>query len=190
MFCRDSVIYLFNVKNGVNLKNLAIASGIILLSGMIHTPNTMAWLQFISYGILIFGMLIYVLASQPNLKKWFSFFYLVAFSMAIPVIYQSEMKSHVFFHITEAVATLALVGLFTYLLYHLFGGKDDLMDAIPFFVALLMDAAVIVWRWDESINYFVLVAISVTALLFLVGKLYIIIKDSNKGENDENPELL
>ncbi len=190
MFCRDSVIYLFNVKNGVNLQNLAIASGIILLSGMIHTPNTMTWLQFISYGILIFGMLIYVLASQPNLKKWFSFFYLVAFSMAIPVIYQSEMKSHVFFHITEAVATLALVGLFTYLLYHLFGGKDDLMDAIPFFVALLMDAAVIVWRWDESINYFVLVAISVTALLFLVGKLYIIIKDSNKGENDENPELL
>jgi membrane protein YdbS with pleckstrin-like domain len=64
------------------------------------------------------------------------------------------------------------------------------MDAIPFFVALLMDAAVIVWRWDESINYFVLVAISVTALLFLVGKLYIIIKDSNTGENDENPELL
>ncbi|MEE3402394.1 MAG: hypothetical protein VZR76_05265, partial [Candidatus Enteromonas sp.] len=101
MFCRDSVIYLFNVKNGVNLKNLAIASGILLLSGMIHTPNTMAWLQFISYGILIFGMLIYVLASQPNLTKWFSFFYLVAFSMAIPVIYQSEMKSHVFFHITE-----------------------------------------------------------------------------------------
>lgn len=190
MFCRDSIIYLFNVKNGVNLQNLAIASGILLLSGMIHTPNTMAWLQFISYGILIFGMLIHVLVSKPHLRKWFSFFYLVAFSMAIPVVYQSEMASRLWFHITEAVTAGTLVGLFTYMLYGLFGGKDDLMSPIPFLIALLLDAALIVWRWDESINLFVLVAISVTAVLFLAGKLYIIIKDSDKGENDENPELL
>ena len=187
MFCRDSMVYLFSTRGQVDFKNLSIASGIFLLSGMIHTPNTVAWLQFVSYGILIFGMLLYVLSSGPTIRKWFSFFYLVAFSMAIPVIYHSEMATHLWFHITESIAALTLVAFFTYLLRDLFGGESDLLKPIPFFVALLLDAAVIVWRWDESINYFVLVAISVTALLFLIGKLYIIIKDSEREEIDKNP---
>lgn len=176
IYCRDNIKALFKFNEDLDFQNLCSASGIILLSGMVHTEYTIPVIQFIAYGILILGILLEVIinhkSSQNKPLLWLSFVYLVCFSMAIPVMYRSFIEVNTLFHILEAFASFLLVGVFTCLLIKIFIGRDDLFR--PWAIALLvaLDVPLIVFRWEEEINYFVLIFLSLTVILFTIGFIY------------------
>lgn len=171
--CRDNIKYLFKPSNNISFNYLCIASGIILLSGMVHTEYTIPVIQFISYGILIIGILLKVILINNNSKNrlllWLSFSYLVAFSMAIPVMYHSLIDLSTLFHIIEATAVFVLVASFSVLLLMLFDDREDLFNIVPIILALVLDVPLIIMRWNEEINFFVLIFISLSAVLFAIG---------------------
>lgn len=171
--CRDNIKALFKPSENVNFKPLCIASGILLLSGMVHTEYTIPVMQFVAYGILIIGILLKVIENSKTSENkpllWLSFVYLVAFSMAIPVMYHSNIEHYKLFHVIEGISVFALVGLFTYLLVKIFDGKNDLFVVVPIVVAILLDVPLIIIRWNEEVNVFVLIFISLSTLLYVVG---------------------
>ena len=174
--CRKGIIGLFKYQDIYPFKDLCISSGILLVSGMVHSEYTISIIQFISYGILIIGILLKViLMHQESHNKpllWLSFVYLVCFSMAIPVMYYSLIKLHLLFHIIEAIGSLVLVFAFTYLMIRLFDDHDDLFLIWPIVIGLVVDIPLIILRWEEEINWFVLIFISLSLLLFLIGFIY------------------
>ena len=174
--CRPNIKALFKPNEDLRFDWLCISGGVLLLSGMVHTHNTVSGLQFVSYGIWILGILlkvIYIHSKNENkVLLWLSFAYLVAFSMAIPVMYHSAIEAHVFFHILEAVGSIALVGAFTFLLLRLFNDNGDLFPLWPIILAIVIDLPLIVLRWSEEINFFVLVFIALSTALYIVGFAY------------------
>ena len=70
--CKDSS----GSCNGIFGK-LAIAAGILLLGGMVHTEGTIPPIQFASYGMLLISMAIHTIQSVKEngnaLQKWLSF---------------------------------------------------------------------------------------------------------------------
>ena len=181
-YCRDNIKALFKFNEDLDYQNLCSASGIILLSGMVHTEYTIPVIQFISYGVLILGILFKVIINHSSSENkpllWLSFVYLVCFSMAIPVMYRSFIEVNTLFHVLEAFASFLLVGVFTCLLIKIFIGRDDLF--VPWAIALVvaLDVPLIVFRWEEEINYFVLIFLSLTVVLFIIGLIY---KNINKN---------
>ena len=171
--CRPSIKGLFKPSEDLRFDWLCIAGGVLLLSGMVHTHYTISGLQFASYGIWILGILLEVISIHSNNENkvllWLSFAYLVAFSMAIPVMYQSLIEAHVFFHILETVGSIALVGAFTYLLLRLFNDNGDLFPLWPIILAIVIDVPLIILRWNEEINFFVLIFIALSTALYIVG---------------------
>lgn len=186
--CRSSIKALFSMKEeiltNIPFKDLCISSGLLLLSGMVHTEYTYSVIQFISYGILIIGILLKVIMINSNSDNrtilWLSFIYLVCFSMAIPVMYHSSIELHVLFHVLEGITSFLLVGLFTYLLLLIFNNKDDLFIYIPIIIAVVLDTILIALRWNEEINYFVLIFIALSLFVFIAGKVVKAIKKTNK----------
>ena len=174
--CRKGIVGLFKKEAEYPFIDLCIASGILLLSGMVHSEYTISVIQFISYGILIIGILLKVILNQKESSNkgllWISFAYLVAFSMAIPVMYFSLIKLHLLFHIIEAVGSIALVSAFTYLFILLFRKQYDLLILWPLLLMIVIDAPLIILRWEEEINAFVLIFASLSLILFLVGLLF------------------
>lgn len=156
---------------------LSIAAGILLLGGMVHTHGTTAPVQFLSYGMILISMAIHtatmVKAYGNGLLRWLSFSYIVAFSMAIPVVYPTSIELSWLFIPLEIIVSAVLVILFTIMLRSHYCGKGIYsFIPLPFVIALLGDIAVIALRWTEEINFFVLIFITVTAVLFTLGKLY------------------
>ena len=174
--CRDNIEYLFKPSDEISFRHLCIASGIILLSGMVHTEYTIPVIQFVSYGILIVGILLKVILdhkkSNNKVSLWLSFVYLVCFSMAIPVMYYSMIELHILFHILEGIASFALVAVFTFLLIDIFEGENNLFKPWTICLAIVLDVPLIILRWNEEINWFVLIFISLSTLMFLVGYFY------------------
>ncbi len=174
--CRTNIKALFKLSDDLRFDWLCIAGGVLLLSGMVHTHYTISGLQFASYGIWILGILLKVISihhkTENKVLLWLSFAYLVAFSMAIPVMYQSMIEAHVFFHILEAVGSIALVAAFTYLLLRLFNDNGDLFPLWPIILAIVIDVPLIVLRWNEEINFFVLIFIALSTALYIVGFAY------------------
>lgn len=86
---------------------LVITAGVLLLSGMVHTEHTVAPVQFGAYGALILAMVLQTVLQVRSVgsaaSHWFSLAYLVAFSMAIPVVYRSSIPRAGLFHVIEAV---------------------------------------------------------------------------------------
>lgn len=155
---------------------LTVTSGVILVSGMLHTEFTIPAIQFAAYGMLIIAMILRTvqLASNENnrFSVWYSLAYLTAFSMAIPVVYHSEIANAALFHIIESIVMLLLVLSFTLMLQRLFLGKgENLLLWVPFVVMVIGDAVVLWMRWNEEINSFVLIFAALSAVLFIVGKL-------------------
>ena len=185
--CRPSFKALFSAKEeilrNISFRDLSLSSGLILLSGMVHTEYTYSAIQFISYGILIIGILLKVILLNETSKNrpllWLSFVYLVSFSMAIPVMYYSMIQLHVLFHVSEAITSFLLVTFFTYMLINLFEGKEDLFFYPIIIVSMILDTLLIALRWNEEINFFVLIFVSLSVLLFITG---VIIKHSTKKE--------
>lgn len=159
---------------------LAIAAGILLLGGMVHTEGTILPIQFASYGMILVSMAIHTAVSVKQngggLIRWLSFGYIVAFSMAIPVVYAVEDPAKVMlpwlFVPLEVVVSAGMVVLFTVMLrgFYNTSGKYSFPVA-PIIAAVIGDAAVLALRWNEKINEFVLIFISVSAVLFCVGKI-------------------
>ena len=154
---------------------LTITAGVILVSGMMHTEHTIAPVQFASYGMLIAAMILRTAQTSSGAEHpfmfWYSLAFLTVFSMAIPVMYRSEISRAALFHVTEAIAALALVACFTWMLRDLFTGQgSDLLRWIPMIIAAVADAVILAMRWKESANTFVLIFIVLSAVVFAVGK--------------------
>ncbi len=167
---------LFSSSADVNTRLLCISAGVLLLSGMVHTEYTIPAIQFASYGSLIVGLILQtVLSAQagaPLFKLWYSLSFLIVYSMAIPVMYQSSIKMAGLFHIIEAVTAFSLVVMFTFMLIAVMDGQAvNLLRWIPFLAMLIPDAVIIAMRWKESVNSFVLIFASLSALLFVAGKI-------------------
>ena len=154
---------------------LTVTSGVILVSGMVHTEFTMAPVQFASYGMLIAAMVLRAVQLSGTVASrfslWYSLIYLTAFSMAIPVVYRSAIEQAAMFHFVEADVMLMLVISFTVMLRRLFIRRgEDLLMWLPFVLMALGDAAVLWMRWSEEVNSFVLIFAVLSALLFIAGK--------------------
>ncbi len=175
--CRDNIKYLFNPnKEGVSYFYLCIASGLLLLSGMVHTEYTTLVVQFISYGILIVGILLKIILvsyeKNERFSLWLSFAFIVSFSMAIPVMYYSLIEHHVVFHVLEGVGSFALVAIFTYLLILIFQEYTNIVSLGVVLLLIVFNTQIIIMRWNEEINYFVLIFSSLTILIYLINLCY------------------
>jgi len=160
---------------------LTVTSGVILVSGMVHTEFTIAPIQFAAYGMLIVAMILR--AAQLNSEAenrfslWYSLIYLTAFSMAIPVVYRSMIEKSAMFHFIEMDVMMLLVISFTVMLRRLFIGEgEDLLMWIPFLIMAAGDAVVLWMRWTEEVNTFVLIFAVLSAALFIAGKVIFSIK--------------
>ena len=165
------------VHGSIPMGRLCIAAGLILVSGMVHTEYTVAPIQFGAYGALIVAMIIQTAQKHRQSGKpvllWLSVAFLTAFSMAIPVMYRSNIAYAGLFHVLEAITALVLVAMFTGMLYKVFC-KDatNLFHIVPILTAAALDTVLIVMRWREEINWFVLVSLIATCVLFLIGRLW------------------
>lgn len=166
---------LFSSSAVVDYSMLCITSGVILVSGMVHTEYTIAPVQFASYGSLIVAMALMTIVNVKHgsaaFGSWYSFVYLTLFSMAIPVMYKSQIDKACLFHALEAVVSLVLVACFTIMLRLLFLGQgENLLLWVPIVIAVLGDAALLAMRWKEEVNTFVLIFIIASVAAFVVGK--------------------
>lgn len=153
---------------------LSIAAGILLLGGMVHTEGSIPPIQFASYGMILVSMAIHTAQNvkrEKNAdKKWLSFAYIVAFSMSIPVVYHTSIELSYIFIPIEIIVSLGLVLLFTDMLRRFYlGNGESTFSLLPFMVALFGDFAVLVLRWQEYVNTFVLIFICVTTVLWFAG---------------------
>ena len=176
LFTRDATIH-----EQINYLMLSITAGVILIGGMVHTEYTIAPVQFISYGMLITALIIKTAnmngVVSSNLLLWLSIIYLIAFSMAIPVMYHSDIANAGIFHAIEAVVALLLVAVFTYLMYLVLMGKAvNLFMIFPIAIAIIGDAVILAMRWKEKVNGFVLIFLVVSVILWIVGKITTVVK--------------
>lgn len=159
----------------VNYTMLCVTAGVILLSGMVHTEYTVAPIQFVSYGFLILAMILKTVTVQSSVAHpallWFSLVYLTALSMAIPVMYRSEMPHAALFHTLEAIAAIVLVAAFTFLMRRVFLGQgENLFLWLPILLTAVLDTLIVALRWREKVNTFVLIFLIASVVLFAVGK--------------------
>ena len=161
---------------------LTVTSGVILVSGMIHTLYTVPGIQFASYGMLIVAMILRVIQLLPNVKcpfgTWYSLLYLTVFSMAIPVVYKFySLPNPALFHVIEYIVMLALVISFTLMLRRLFLGKgENLLLWIPFAIMAVGDAVILWMSWSVSVNTFVLIFAALSVVLFIAGTVIFILR--------------
>ncbi|MBE6630030.1 MAG: hypothetical protein E7624_04190 [Ruminococcaceae bacterium] len=165
------------VHGSIQMGRLCIATGLILISGMVHTEYTVAPIQFGAYGALIVAMIIQTARkhrqSDKRILLWLSVAFLTAFSMAIPVMYRSNITHAGLFHVLEALTALVLVAIFTGMFYKVFcEDATNLFYILPMLTAVALDTVLIVMRWQEEINWFVLVSLIATCVLFLIGRLW------------------
>lgn len=156
--------------------DLAIVSGALLLGGMVHTEGSIPGMQFASYGVILVSMAIHTAQSVKKhggaLMRWLSFAYIVAFSMAIPVVYHTQIALANVFIPLEIIVSAGMVIMFTVMLRRFYKENGECRFFPGWFAfAAAGDAAVLALRWQEEINFFVLIFISVTAVLWIAGTL-------------------
>lgn len=160
---------------------LGIAAGMLLLGGMVHTEGSIPVMQFISYGMILIAMGIHtaqsVKKSKDGMKKWVAFSYTVAYSMAIPVVYHTNIELANVFIPIECVVSVGMVTAFTVMLTRFFehDGENN-FSPLLFFFALVGDLAVLILRWEEEINMFVLIFLCVTVALWIAGNILKLVK--------------
>ena len=173
----DAVKHSDDEKSSGVFGELAIAAGILLLGGMVHTEGSIPVMQFTSYGMILISMALHTVQnlkrSGSAAKSWLSFSYTVAYSMAIPVVYHTEIAAANIFIPIEIVVSAGMVIMFTGMLRRFYNeGGDNRFFPVWFLFALIGDAAVVAMRWQEEINFFVLIFISLTTLLWLIGTIF------------------
>lgn len=167
---------LFSNNVRVDYLWLSITAGVMLVSGMVHTENTVAPVQFASYGALIVAMILRTIqvtrGNGNTFSWWYSLAFVVVLSMAIPVVYSTEIKQATLFYVIEAVVSLALVVSFTLLLINvMMGNGANLLWWIPTIIVLVGDALVVGLKWRESVNSFVMIFAILTIAMFAIGKI-------------------
>ena len=170
----DFLKSLFKGDTVVDYKMLSITIGAILLSGMVHTEYTIPAIQFGSYGLLIAALIVCTAknnaASGNSLLLWMSLVYLIFFSMAIPVVYKSEIRLATVFHIVEAIVSIVLVAAFAYMSYKVFTGNAvNLFYLVPILIASAGDILVLALRWREKVNSFVLIFLVASVITWIAG---------------------
>lgn len=163
--------------------NLSVAAGILLLGGMVHTNGSIPPMQFVSYGMLLAAMAVHTVQCvhfyRGGDKKWLSFAYITAFSMAIPVVYHTSIELAGLFIPVEIVVSAGMVTLFTIMMRNFFVGKaESNFSLLPFLTAIIGDFLVLGLRWHEEVNLFVLIFVCITAVLWFAGSVLEI-----KGKN-------
>lgn len=164
-------------KRGSVFGDLAVAAGLLLLGGMVHTEGSIPPIQFASYGMILISMAIHTAENVKNTgsaaKSWLAFAYTVAYSMAIPVVYHTKIELANVFIPLEIAVSAGMVIMFTVMLRKFYNGYG-LNSYFPvwFLFALIGDAAVLALRWQEEINSFVLIFISLTTVLWVVGTIF------------------
>lgn len=168
-------------EDNENYGKLSIAAGILLLGGMVHTEGTIPGIQFASYGMLLGAMGIHTFQCAKRdgkaLMKWLSFAYITAFSMSIPVVYHTNIELKYLFIPIECVVSAGMVVLFTIMLKRFFTQNSESdFSPIPYITAVVGAFAVIILRWSEEINWFVLIFICVTSVLWFLSNILSMIK--------------
>lgn len=166
---------LFDSEKTPDYSWLTITAGVLLMSGMVHTQYTNAPVQFVAYGALIVAMILQTVLNVKEkgdaFRHWFSLAYIVVFSMAIPVMYHSDVKYHTLFHVIEGIAAIVLVVMFTIELRRIFTGDAvNLLRIVPFVAIGIFDSAIIALRWPEMINWFLLIFAVLSKILYGFGK--------------------
>lgn len=171
-----SIFKLNAPKSGEDFIQPSIAAGILLVSGMVHTYGTIAPVQFVSYGFLLAAMGIYtgecVKSKGEPLLRWLTFAYITAFSMSIPVMYETDCDCGLCtaFKITQIIVTLGLIVCFILMLCRFFKNGSVLSFCVYVILfAAIGDGLVLFLRWHTEINYFVLAAIIITVILGAAG---------------------
>ena len=154
-------------------KDLLVAGCALLFGGMMHTGFILAPLQFAAYGFLIGAMIVrsveFSLKGKDTFLAVASAVYLTLFAMAIPVCYLSFMRLplRAFFFAAEFVAVFALVPCFFIMLGDFMKtGSDTFRFQYPALL-LLLSGAVVILKWKEEINFFVLIFLALTVLFYL-----------------------
>lgn len=165
-----------NVYNSIDYRMLSITAGVILVSGMVHTEYTIPGIQFASYGMLIAALFIKTACvnaqAEDKVLLWMSLIYLILFSMAIPVMYHSEIDKAILFHVIEAVVSLALVAAFAVLMYKvMIENAINLFYVIPIAIAVIGDTIILAMRWKEKVNGFVLIFLIAATVMWAAGKI-------------------
>lgn len=163
-----------DIQNRVSLKRISVMIGVLLVSGMVHTAYTMTWLQFVAYGFLICGLIV---ATVNNLKhdrsdihRWLSLGYMLAYSMAVPVVYESHIQYAFAFHIIEAAGSLIMIGFFTWMTYRVLSGRaGNLFYIEPLHIAMFINIAIIWMRWNEEKNYFLIISMGIAIAIWIAG---------------------
>lgn len=171
------IVGIFRPDTGVNYRRVAYASGILLVGGMIHTDYTVLWLQFVSYGGLLLAMLLRALSSGTSRtgvsggRLTISYLYVLCFSMAIPVVYDTAVQFAAAFTAIEIVTSLLLVLAFAVMLdgYLTSGGLVNFNAPLITFT-LAADAALLALRWTETVNWFLLVFPVLALIFWVIGR--------------------
>lgn len=184
VICCTDIVKRHSDYNNI-FSELAIAAGLLLLGGMVHTDGSIPVIQFISYGMLLISMALHtvqnVRKSGNALQKWLSFAYIVAYSMAIPVVYHTNIMLSYLFVPIECVVSAGMVAMFTIMLTRFYSGNgEDSLSLLPFLVALFGDYTIIYMRWNEEVNLFVLIFLCVTVALWFTGNIVCIKKKKRK----------
>ena len=158
-----------NYRFDDHAKEWSIAASAHLFGGMMHTGFTLAGLQFAAYGFLIAAMIVKCcLSGEDRFLTIVSTVYLTLFSMSIPVCYLSFMASPMLslFFTAQAAAVFVLVPIFGIMLSQLM--KEGVTSFTPYFPAAmcLLSGATIVLKWQEEINWFVLIFAALTILFY------------------------
>lgn len=156
------------------LKMLSAAVGILLSGGMVHTHGSFPPVQFVAYACVIAAMAVhtvqYVKIEAWVDRKWLSFAYITAYSMAIPVVYHTQIPLARLFIPIEIVVSLGLVILFTLMLMKFFSGNgENKFSLLPFLVAIFGDSLIISMRWHEEVNVVALIAVCIATVLWFTG---------------------
>ncbi|MDD7736303.1 MAG: hypothetical protein PT941_05980 [Bacillales bacterium] len=186
--CRKNIKALFSLNNDdLSFNELIIAGEILLISGMVHSEYTISIVQFISYGFYILAVVLKVISFQNEVKNktilYLSLIYLVCYSMAIPVTYQTFLNYSDLYHVISLIASYLLVGIFTYMTHKLFNNEENLFRYIYILPAVILDTFLIAFRWKEEINVFVLIFICLSFLLFISGRIILYIKKEKIKNN-------
>ncbi len=165
-------------KQKTDYGSMAITAGAVLLGGMTHTNYTLLWLQFVSYGALLLSMLIRTVTAarlfRPDVTKGrlvVSYAYIVCLSMAIPVVYSTEISAWKVFVPLEIVTALLLVFVFCFKLagFYRSGGLTNFGLASMLY-AVAADITLFVLRFSETPNYFLIAFLALTFVFFVIGR--------------------
>lgn len=163
--------------NQIQMILLSSSIGCLLLSGMVHTEYSIPGIQFASYGVLIIAMILQVILQQAILSpgsRAMVLIYIIAFSMAIPVVYPSNIANKNLFHVVEAVVSFVLVWCFAFMFYALYMGNYQwILHPAFFLTALAGDIVVLAMRWKEEINWFVLVSLVIAAIFWVIDYFFL-----------------